>query len=554
MPTINFSLKDLQLLIRKKVSTEELKELLTYCKAEVDDYDKTTDEVTISLNDTNMPYLWSVEGIARLLKGVLGKEKGLPKLKINKSNYKISVDSSVKEVRPHIVAFVAKGKKISDYFLKQIIQLQEKLSENYGRKRQKLAIGVYPLEKINFPITYKAVPPETISFVPLEFKKEMTLQEILEEHPKGQEYKGILKNHQKYPILIDSDKKVLSFPPIINSNETGKIEEDDQELFFEATGTDLNTLLLASNIFAQALFDRGFSIYSVTVDHKSKKLITPKPFNETIRIKKQDVEKILGLKLKDSEVKALLEKSRYGFQSYKISIPDYRQDIMHAVDVIEDLAIMYGYLKFEESPLETYSIGETFDIVKFRNKVRQIMIGEGFQETYSSILTNKNLLYNKMNTKDFGTIEIKDPISETYSCVRTWLIPVLMNILANNKHVSYPQKIFEQGLVTANKAGKIIDYERIAAVIADDKADYTKIRQSLDALFTALGIEDYKVEETSHSSFIKGRVGRVIVNGVKVAFIGEISPRVLENFILQVPVVAFELNLTELLEAIQQLK
>ncbi len=550
MPTINFSLKDLQLLIRKKASIEELRELLTYCKAELDDYDKTTDEVSVSLADTNQPYLWSVEGIARLLKGVLGKEKGIPKLKINKSSYKLIVDSSIKEVRPYIAAFVAKGKKISDYLLKQIIQLQEKLSENYGQRRQKLAIGVYPLSKIKFPIYYKAILPDSISFVPLDFKKEMTPQEILEEHPKGQEYSYILKDYKKYPILIDSEKNVLSFPPVINSAETGKIEEDEQELFFEATGTDLNTVLLAANIFAQALYDRGFTIYSVAINYKNKRILTPKPFNENIKIKKQDVENILGLKLKDFEIKTLLEKARYKFQNYKVLIPDYRQDIMHPVDVIEDIAIMYGYSNIKDSPLKTYTPGNTFDIVKFRNKARQLIIGQGFQEIFSPILSNKNLLYTKMNTKDFGTIEVKEYMSETYSCVRTWLIPILMDVLAKNKHISYPQKIFEQGLVTVKKFDKITDFERLAALIASDKADYTRARQSIDALFRALGI-GYEIEETEHSSFIKGRVGRVIVNGKKVAFVGEISPKVLENFALLVPVAGFELNLTELFEAIK---
>ncbi len=349
--------------------------------------------------------------------------------------------------------------------------------------------------------------------------------------------------------MIDSEKKVLSFPPIINSAETGKLEENEQELFFEATGTDLNTVLLASNIFAQALQDRGFSIFSVAVNYKNKRILTPKPFNESIKIKKQDVENLLGLNLKDSEIKTLLEKARYKFQNYKILIPDYRQDIMHPVDVIEDIAIMYGYSNIKESSLKTYTPGSTFNLVKFRDKARQLLVGQGFQEILSPILTNKNLLHNKMNTKDFGTIEIKEYMSENYACIRTWLIPILMDVLSKNKHTSYPQKIFEQGLVTAKKDDKIIDYERVAALIAYDKADYTAARQSLDALFKALGLK-YEIEETDHPSFIKGRVGRVLVNGVKVAFIGEISPRVLENFGLQVPVVGFELNLSDLFEAI----
>jgi len=551
MPTINFSLRDLQLLVKKKLKLEDLQELLPYCKAEFDSYDTDTDEITISYADTNLPYLWSVEGLARALKGVLGKEKGLPKLNLKKSNNKVIVDPSVKEVRPYIAAFIAKGKKINEYFLKQLIQLQEKLSENYGRKRKKLAIGIYPLEKIKFPVYYKAVDPESVSFTPLEFRKDMTPQQILEEHPKGREYAHTLNGLKKYPILIDAEKQVLSFPPIINSETTGKIGVDESELFFEATGTDLDTVLLAANIFSQALSDRGFQIQSVAVNYKGKKIVTPNSFNNSIKLKKQDIQNMLGLDLKDSEVKSLLEKARYKFQNYRVFIPDYRQDILHSVDVIEDIAIMYGYDNIKEEPLKTYTPGSTFALTNFIDKVRELVVGFGYQEIFSSILSNKNLLYLKMNAKDFGTVEIKEYMSETYSCVRTWVLPILMQTLSENKHTPYPQKLFEQGLVTARKGSEIKDYERIAITNASNKADFTQIKQILDALFRALGVR-YEIEEVNHDSFLPGRVGRVSVNGVNVAFIGEIAPKVLNTFGLTVPVAALELNLSELFEAIKR--
>ena len=163
MPTITFSLKDLQHLVGKKISTAELENLLHFAKGEFEGYSKTTDEVTVSLDDTNLPYLWSVEGIARLLKGVLGSGRQ-EKIKVEKSGYKIIVESSVKNVRPFIAAFVAKGKKIDDYFIKQLVQLQEKFCDNYGRKREKASVGLYSYKKISFPVHYRAVAPESASF------------------------------------------------------------------------------------------------------------------------------------------------------------------------------------------------------------------------------------------------------------------------------------------------------------------------------------------------------------------------------------------------------
>ena len=228
MPTINFSLKDLQNLVGKKLTIEEVSKLVEYGKGELEKYNKEEDEVSIEFGDTNLPYLWSIEGVARLIKGVLNIQTGIPEIEIKKGDYNLIVDKSVTPIRPYIAAFVAKGHKVDDYLIKQMVQLQEKLCESYGRRRLKVAIGIYSYDKIKFPIHYKATEPESIKFTPLEFKKEMTQQEILDEHPKGKEYAWTLKGCKKYPILIDNANEVLSFPPIINSNLTGKVESGEE--------------------------------------------------------------------------------------------------------------------------------------------------------------------------------------------------------------------------------------------------------------------------------------------------------------------------------------
>jgi len=549
MPTITFNLTDLQKLVGKKITIEELKDLLAYAKAGIDNYDKEKDEVSAEFGDTNLPYLWSVEGISRLLKGILGKEKGIPKLKINKGDYKLIVENSVTKIRPYIAAFVVKECKIDDYFLKQLIQLQEKLCENFGRRRKKIAIGVYRYSKIKFPVYYKAVQPEKVQFIPLEFKKEMDLKEILEEHPKGQEYAWILEGCEKYPILMDDSNNVLSFPPIINSNETGKVETTDTEIFFEVTGNDSDSVLVACNIFAQALSDRGFKIFSVEMKYPNKKIVTPFMFEETIKLNKENIKKITGLDLKDSEIKSLLEKQRYGYESGKALIPCYRKDILHENDVIEDIMIAYGYNNIEDASLTSYTRGSTKKITNFIDKIRDIMVGLGYQEIMSQLLSNKNLMYNMMEIEDNGIIELQNPTSELYSSVRSWLMPILMEVLSKNKHVETPQNIFEQGLTTLKLDGKIIDQEKLAVVSISEKADYTKIKQSLDCLFRMLGIQ-YSIDELDHKSFIDGRVGKILVKNREVGFIGEVNPKVIHNFNLEMPVIAFELNLSELFETI----
>lgn len=555
MPTITFSFKDLEKLVGRKLTVKQLSEILEKAKGELSNYDEKIDEVTISLDDTNLPYLWSAEGIARFVRLNIGLQKGIPALEINKSNYELNVDKSVAKIRPYITAFAAKGHSVDDYLLKQMIQLQEKLSEQYGTKRKKLAIGIYPYKKIHFPITYKATEPESAAFVPLDFKTGMTQKEILEEHPKGKEYACILEGFEKYPLIVDADNKVLSFPPIINSEETGRINENEDELFFEATGTDENAVNLACNIFAQALYERGFKIYSVKIKYADKTVITPALKQETKKLNKENIKKILGLELKDKELKILLEQSGYDFDAKKsiVKILHYRQDILHEVDVIEDIAIAYGYDKIKELPLMTYTPGKTFELTKFADKIRELTIGLGYQEVFSAVLSNKQLMHEQMSIKDSGTVELKNPMSETYSAVRSWLIPILLEVLSKNKHVEYPQKIFEQGLVSVKKDGKTQDYERISILSCNPQADYTEIRQVADYILRSFGIK-YEIKETDHNSFILGRAGRIVVNGIKIGYLGEIHPTVLSNFKLEMPVAALEINLTEVFEVMKQEK
>ncbi len=544
MPTATFSFKDLQSLIGRRLPLSKLKELLEYAKAEIEDYDEKNDALTISFADTNLPYLWSVEMLSLFLKGVLGIEKGIPNIKIRRSGHELIVDASVNSIRPYVAAFVAKGKKVDDVLIKQLIQFQEKICENYGRKREKVAIGIYCYKKIRFPVYYKATKPDSISFVPLDFRRKMTQKEILEEHPKGKEYGWILKDFNRYPILIDSSNEVLSFPPIINSAATGKIEIGEDEIFFEATGTDLNAVMLATNIFAYAFSVRGFEILSAEIKYPKKAIVTPNVKVDKIKINPKEIERVLGIKLDNLKIKDLLGSARYNFKNYVVEVPPFRHDIMHPVDVIEDIGIMYGYHKFGMLPLTSYTRGSTFEFTEFIDKARELMIGLGYQEVLSAILAGKDVLYEKSNLDDIGTVEIENPMSKSHSVVRSWLIPLLLDVLSKNKHANYPQKIFEQGIVVVKKGNKVFEYERIAALTAHSNADFTEAKQAVEALLSSLGT-NCEMEETEHNSFIKGRVARILVNKKRIGFVGEISPQVLENFGILVPVSGFEINLSE---------
>jgi len=540
MPTINISLKDLQSLTGK-INISELKDALEYCKAEIDSMEG--DNLSIALGDTNLPYLWSVEGIARFIKLFRGKTRALQAIKTKPTGKQIIVDSSIKPIRPYIAGFVAKG-KLNEFLLKQMIQLQEKIADNYGMRRKKVSIGIYNYNQLKFPLHYKAVEPKSAEFVPLDFKIKMNLAEILQQHPKGIEYKNILKDFKKYPIFTDDENKILSFPPIINSNDLGKVDETQKELFIEVTGTDLNAVNLAANIFAYAFAERNFEISSVKIKYNDKIIETPILKTEKIKIDLNNIEKYLGIKLNEAEIKKLLEKAGFNYSKGIVEIPCYRQDIMHEVDIIEEIAVMHGYNKLGELSLTSYTSGKSLEIADFSDKIRNVAVGLGYQEIMSAILANPETMNSKILRKN-ELAEIENYMSLTYSCVRNSLLPVLIDVLSKNKHNEYPQKIFEEGIVT-EKHGKILtDKNKFAIVSAHASTNYTEMKQNLDVIAKAFGFE-YEIKEISDLTFIKGRTGEIVVKGKTIGIIGEIAPNVLSNFDLLVPVSAMEIDLDSL--------
>lgn len=547
MPTVEFNLADLKPLLGREINREELEDLILYVKGEVEDFYEN--EVKIDLKDTNRPDLWSVEGIARELKGHLGIEEGIPNYKVNPPEISMIVSKKVERVRAKTVAAVVKNLSFDEESIRQIIQLQEKIHLTYGRNRHATSIGIYDYDKIVPPIHYTTVEPEGIKFVPLDFEEELTPKEILEKHPKGREYGHLIKKYDEYPLMIDSKGNVLSIPPIINSAYTGKITEETKNVFIEMTGHSIETLLLPLNVIVTALADRGGKIYSVEVKYPEKTIVTPDLTPKKFEINLDYCRKILGLSLTDEEIIALLKRARYDIAEKNKSklvvyYPAYRNDIMHQRDVVEDIAIAYNLNNMEPETPKLPTIGRGLEIEEFCDTIREIMIGLGFQEIMTFSLTNKENLFVKMNIAEEKVCEIANPVSSSWTALRNWLIPSLLEFLSRNKHVDFPQKIFEVGdvvIIDETRETKTKTIRKLACAISDSKVSYEEISSSLDALMRNLGIE-YKLRKTEHASFIPGRVAKIIANG-KEGVIGEIHPRVLNNWKLEKPVVAFEMEI-----------
>jgi phenylalanyl-tRNA synthetase beta chain len=521
-----------------------------YAKGEIEEI--KDEMLKIDIKDSNRPDLWSAEGIAREVKGRITKEVGIPKHKIKRSRVRVKVDKKVSKVRPLTVCAIAKDLKINQDVLSQIVQLQEKIAETFGRNRKDVAIGVYDLKKIKPPIKYTSVKPDKIKFIPLDFKEKLTPKEILKKHPKGKEFGHLLEGCKEYPMFIDSANEVLSIPPIINSEYSGKVTEKTKEVFIECSGFDFKFLIPALNVIVSALADRGAKIGSVKITYPDKTINTPnlKPKKTSVNV--NYVNKISGLKLSGKEICEFLEQARYQakVKGKKIELfyPAYRQDIMHPRDVVEDVLISYSYNRIQPIYPKLMTIGSAGKKEVFSNKMAEMVIGLGLQEVLSCVLTNKKNLFEKMNLKSEEIVELANPVSARWNVFRNWLLPSLLEFLSHNQHVEYPQKLFEVGDVVAlDKTGetKTRDVRKLACALADTKVSYEKISSLLDAFLTNLGVK-YELRATEHQSFILGRVAEILVNNKPIGIIGEIHPKVLGNWKLEVPVVGLEINLEEI--------
>tara|TARA_Y100000034_G_C6895949_1_gene413055 strand:- start:384 stop:2003 length:1620 start_codon:yes stop_codon:yes gene_type:complete len=538
MPTVNLNKKEFEKLVGKKLSLDRLKDRISMLGTDLEDI--KGNEIVVEVFP-DRPDMLSEQGFARAFSSFIGVKKGLREYKSKKSNYKLIVDSSVKSVRPYTSCAVVKSLKFNEELIKQIIQIQEKLHISYGRNRKKCAIGVYPLEKIKFPIHYKALEPKKIKFKPLDSKKEMNGLQILSSHPTGQEYGHLLEGKKKFPIFVDANGKILSMPPIINSEDMGKISSKTKEVFIEVSGFDYDVVSKCLNIIVCALADMKGVIYEIELKD-GRKIISPNLKSSSMKIDIKYVNKILGLNLKENDIKKYLEKMGLGYKNKNVLIPCYRNDIMHQVDLIEDIAIAYGYENFKEEIPNLSTLGSEDEFEKFKRKVKEIIIGFGYLECSSYNLISEKVL-NKMEVK-LNDVKVLNPVNVEYDTLRSWMIPSLMKILSENKHYEYPQKIFEVGTVFGKE-----EFERVGLLSCHGNTNFTEVKQILDYLFSSLNLE-YKLEDDNHGSFIKGRVGRVTCKGKKVGYIGEISPSVLDKFNLDVPIASFEVNLSELYKLI----
>ena len=556
MAVVEVELDELNRLVRRDMSREEVIDELFGLGVEFEGEGEDGLQFEVV---PDRPDRLSVEGLARSLRYQFGDDRGVRVPNIGESDYEIRVEGDV-EARPYIVGAVIRNVDLSGGVLDSLIQLQEKLHATLGRRRNKGAIGVHDLTMLKGEeIVYRDVEPDGDTFVPLEIgdaqAREMTPGEVMEDHPVGKEYARILEDEERVPAIYD-DIGLFSFPPVINGKRT-EVREDSRDLLVEMTGTDEWTIDKMLNILVYALSERGATVEEVEIEYEDRRTLKPNLKIESKTVTHERTESILGVELDTDEVLDLLERSgmdaeAYGTDGgteYEVDVPPYRTDVMHPLDVVDDIGRAYGFNEMEPRYPDVSTVGGLTDSTRLENAVRKQLVGLGFQDLLNFVLTDEASCYTDvgLDVPD-DTVHVANPYSEDYSVVRGWLVPSLVSVLANNTHREYPQNLAEVGFCARQDDDEntgVREETHVAAVVCGTEAGYEAAKSRLVSL-----VEDFdasvETPPTEHASFIDGRAADVVVEGEDVGVIGELHPEILaEREILQ-PAAAFEFDIDAL--------
>ena len=548
MPVITFKYQDLKDL-GIDMEKDELIDTLPMMSSDIEDFDD--EEIKVEFFP-NRPDNLSVEGVARSFKGFIGQEIGFPDYKVEESGEYVTVNSDVAAIRPYIGFAKIDNVDFTGDKLKYIMDFQENLHWVIGRDRKKVAIGIHNADVVEAPFKYIATPKDANAFVPLEKDTEMTPDEILTEHDKGKDYAHLIQDFDKYPLILDKDDNVLSMPPIINGELT-KIKEDTKNIIVDVTGTDERAVNQALNIICCSFAEVGGQIRSMEVRYEDKTIVTPDLTPQEMNVHVDTANKLIGgTSLTAEDIKGLLLKARFDAEiiddnEVKAIIPSYRVDILHEVDVVENIAVQYHINSIEAKLPEINTVAYENNWFKAESTIREVMIGLGFQEIMSLMLTNEEAHYEKMNQPEEDHVQVARPITIDRTMIRTSLINSLMEFLEDNKHEDLPQKIFEIGDVLyldETKENKTVSSKKLAALICHSTANFTEIKSVVTSVLSNLGYS-MEISDSENKTFIEGRVADVegeSQSGTIKGFFGEVSPEVITNFTLDYPVIAFEIE------------
>ncbi|OJJ47646.1 hypothetical protein ASPZODRAFT_165768 [Penicilliopsis zonata CBS 506.65] len=596
MPTIAVDKAALFKELGREYTTEEFDELCFEFGIELDE-DTTNSDRPIVNGQQEPPQLkieipanrydmLCFEGIALNLNIFLGR-KSYPNYKlVEPSNGELQtliVKEDTTKIRPYVSGAVLRNFKFDQARYESFIALQDKLHQNLARQRTLVSIGTHDLDTIKGPFTYEALPPKDIRFVPLNQTQEMNGEELMAFYDKDRhlgKYLHIIRDSPVYPVIYDSNRVVCSLPPIINGDHS-KITLDTKNIFIEITALDKTKLEIVNKImvtmFSQYTSE-PFTIEPIRIvsEHNGETRTVPDLSPRVTQAEVSYINQCCGLNLSPSEICNLLKKMSYNAKPsatsadlIDVDIPATRADVLHQCDIMEDVAIAYGFNSLPRAfPNISGTVAQPLPINKLSDILRVEAAMAGWSEVLPLILCSHDENFGWLNRKDDGNTAVKlaNPKTLEFQVVRTSLLPGLLKTIRENKHHAVPIKIFE----VSDVAFKDLSLERksrnerhFAAAWYGKSSGFEVVHGLLDRVMAMLktafitgeeGLENpavtdsqYWIEELDDPTYFPGHAANIHVriNGKDhvIGSFGILHPTVLEKYELKYPVSTVEFNL-----------
>ncbi len=554
MPVSTLSAERLRALLAHPPSDLALDDILFASKAEIEA--REGDDLTLSVTPDRLDLL-SEAGLSLHIAGVTDAALGLPHVKVVPSppSRRIEVDPMVDSIRPFISAVVLHAPEpsagLDDGTLAEAIRFQELLHATIGRDRRAASLGIYPLDRLNFPLRYSLEPLAGVRFVPLDGGDEVAGEEFFGGHPMAIRYGAMGRVEDRCLALRDADGTVLSLPPVLNGRTAGEARVGDRALVLETTGTRERAVQEAIRLLLVVFTTRGWSVAPVaiqrggTVGSDGTEVYRPR----SVSLPSAVLRAVTGETLTTDEVERRLARARLSARPHPrgwlVDVPPWRPDLLAPIDLVEDVVLIAGVRPEDGILMPSRTRGRRLAETRFRRRVRSLLVGLGYAEPHTPLLVSAE---TAERAGALSALRLRNPVSAEFSVLRDRMLLSHLDVLRRNTRLAYPQRFAEVGPVIVRSAHSESGGEtryHASAVIAADTAGFADAASWVDYLLRTVDVIAVR-EPMESSALIAGRSARARVAGESVAEIGEIHPRVLEGLGVPVPVAWAEVDLTGL--------
>ncbi|PKM93024.1 MAG: phenylalanine--tRNA ligase subunit beta [Elusimicrobia bacterium HGW-Elusimicrobia-4] len=270
------------------------------------------------------------------------------------------------------------------------------------------------------------------------------------------------------------------------------------------------------------------------------------------------VNKILGAEISIDEIKNIL--SRLGFiysllptpYSLSVTVPSHRNDVKDEIDLVEEIARIYGYNNIKTSDKISYrtNISAADKTEQIIDRIKDVAVSAGFFETVSyNFISKEDLLKLKLKESEW---EIKNPVSMEEPFLTTSLIPQLIqNAIRNFNRGKNDIKFFEIGRVFLEKeqtffSGCVSGCETGWWKGKPSPIGFYFLKGFIETVFTEIGISDYRFEKNAFEMFHKNQSVKIKISDKTVGHFGLLAPDIKNEMDLKTDLYVFEIVLDEL--------